>query len=150
MAGVKFMLRYPRPQDIDTFEHLYQDEDVPIGDGLSSEYARTFEAFEKLYQDEHVPMMLDKLVGKTRFVATRVAGTSKGTRPPFYPVTEVYFPSLQALQACARFDGGRETEAHAVEISSGGTPLLLVAEEPTLIFGGTSVWDRLKALVSHK
>jgi hypothetical protein len=52
MAGVKFMLMYPRPQDIDTFEHLYQDEDVPIGDGLSSEYARTFEAFEKLYQEE--------------------------------------------------------------------------------------------------
>jgi hypothetical protein len=44
MAGVKFVLMYPRPQDIDTFEHLYQDEDVPIGDGLSSEYAGTFEA----------------------------------------------------------------------------------------------------------
>jgi hypothetical protein len=52
MAGVKFVLMYPRPQDIDTFEHLYQDEDVPIGDGLSSEYAGTFEAFEKLYQDD--------------------------------------------------------------------------------------------------
>ncbi|MGH8576000.1 MAG: hypothetical protein ACREXJ_03635 [Gammaproteobacteria bacterium] len=80
MAGVKFMLRYPH---IDTFEHLYQDEDVPIGDGLSSEYARTFEAFEKLYQEEHVPMMLDKLVGKTRFVATRdrpeVAQRNPGT-----------------------------------------------------------------------
>ncbi|MGH8480545.1 MAG: hypothetical protein ACREXK_13500, partial [Gammaproteobacteria bacterium] len=56
MAGVKFMLRYPH---IDTFEHLYQDEDLPIGDGLSSEYAGTFEAFEKLYQEEHVPMILD-------------------------------------------------------------------------------------------
>ena len=69
MAGVKSMLMYPRPQDID--EPLYQDENVPIGDGLSSEYARTFEAFEKLYQEEHVPMILDKLVGKTPFVATR-------------------------------------------------------------------------------
>ena len=71
MAGVKFVVMYPRPQDIETFEHLYQDEEVPIGDGLSSEYAGTFEAFEKLYQEEHVPMILDKLVGKTRFVATR-------------------------------------------------------------------------------
>ena len=56
----------PRPQDTDTFEHLYQDEEVPIGDGLSSEYAGTFEAFEKLYQEEHVPMILDKLVGTVR------------------------------------------------------------------------------------
>jgi hypothetical protein len=58
MAGVKFMVVYPRSQDIDTFEHVYQDEDVPIGDGLSSEYVATFEAFEKLYQEEHVPMIL--------------------------------------------------------------------------------------------
>jgi len=150
MAGVKFMVMYPRPQDIDTFEHLYQDEDVPIGDGLSSEYAGTFEAFEKLYQEEHVPMILDKLVGKTRFVATRVVGTSNGTRPPFYRIAEFYFPSLQTLQACAQSDGGRETVAHAVKISSGGTPLFLVAEERTLMFGGISVWDRLKALVFRR
>ena len=91
MAGVTFMLMYPRPQHIDTFEHLYQDEDVPIGDGLSSEYTRTFEAFEKLYQEEQVPMILDKLVGKPRFVATRDRspevvqrnpGTRRGGRHP--------------------------------------------------------------------
>ena len=79
MAGVKFMAMYPRPQDTDTFEHLYQDEEVPIGDGLSSEYAGIFEAFEKLYQDEPVPTILEELVGKTRFVATRVVGTSNGS-----------------------------------------------------------------------
>ncbi len=151
MAGVKFMVMYPRPQDTDTFEHLYQDEEVPIGDGLSSEYAGTFEAFEKLYQEEPVPTILDKLVGKTRFVATTVVGTSNGTRPPFYRIAEVYFPSLEVLRACAQSDGGRETVAHAIKISSGGTPLFLVAEEVTLImFGGISVWDRLKALVSRR
>jgi hypothetical protein len=148
MAGVKFVLMYPRPQDIDTFEHLYQDEDVPIGDGLSSEYAGTFEAFEKLYQDEHVPMILDKLFG--RLVATRVVGTSNGARPPFYRIAEIYFTSFDALRACAQFAGGRETVDHAVKISSGGTPLFLVAEELTLMFGRPSVWDRLKALVSRR
>jgi uncharacterized protein (TIGR02118 family) len=148
MAGVKFVLMYPRPQDIDTFEHLYQDEDVPIGNGLSSEYAATFEAFEKLYQDEHVPMILDKLFG--RFVATRVVGTSNGARPPFYRIAEIYFTSFDALRACAQSAGGRETVDHAVKISSGGTPLFLVAEELTLMFGRPSVWDRLKALVSRR
>jgi len=148
MAGAKFMVMYPRPQDTDTFEHLYQDEDVPIGDGLSSEYFGTFVAFEKLYQEEHVPMILDKLVGKTRFVATKVVGTLNGTRPPFYRIAEVYFPSLQALQACAESAGGKETVAHAVKISSGGTPVFLVAEEQTFTFGGSSVLERLKTLVS--
>lgn len=44
---------------------------MAAGDGLSSEYARSFETFEKLYQEEHVPMIFEKLVGKTRLVATR-------------------------------------------------------------------------------
>ncbi len=42
MAGVKFVVIYPRPTDID--------------------------AFEKLYQVEHVPMAVEKLVGKTRMM----------------------------------------------------------------------------------
>jgi uncharacterized protein (TIGR02118 family) len=122
MAVVKFMVMYPRPQDI--------------------------EAFEKLYQEEHVPMAVEKLLGKTKLVATKVVATPDGTPPPFYRIAEVYFPSLEALQACAQSDGGKETLAHAVKISSGGDPIFLVAEEQTFTFGSSSLWDRLKALVS--
>ena len=122
MAVVKFMVMYPRPQDV--------------------------EAFEKLYQEEHVPMAVEKLLGKTKFVATKVVATPDGTPPPFYRIAEVYFPSLKALQACAQSDGGKETLAHAVKISSGGAPIFLVAEEQTFTFGSSSLWDRLKALVS--
>jgi hypothetical protein len=32
MADVKLMVMYPRPQDMETFDHLYQDEDVAAGD----------------------------------------------------------------------------------------------------------------------
>lgn len=148
MAGVKFMVMYPRPRDIDAFEKLYQDELVPIGDGLSSEYAITFEAFEKLYQEEHVPMVVEKLIGKTRFVSTKIVSTLNGTRLPFYRIAEVYFPSLEVLQACAESQGGKETLAHAVQISSGGAPTFLVAEQQTFNFGGSSLWQRLKAVVS--
>ena len=122
MAVVKFMVMYPRPQDI--------------------------EAFEKLYQEEHVPIAVQKLLGKTKLVATKVVATPDGTPPPFYRIAEVYFPSLEALQACAQSDGGKETIAHAVKISSGGAPIFLVAEEQTFTFGSSSLWDRLKALVS--
>jgi len=109
MAGVKLLVIYPRPKDI--------------------------AVFEKLYQEEHVPMAVDKLAGKTKFVATKVLATPDGTLPPFYRVAEVHFPSLEALQACAQSAGGKETVAHAVKISSGGAPIFLVAEEQTFMFG---------------
>ncbi|MFZ0496642.1 MAG: EthD family reductase [Methylocella sp.] len=109
MAGVKLVVIYPRPKDI--------------------------AVFEKLYQEEHVPMAVDKLAGKTKFVATKVLATPDGTPPPFYRIAEVHFPSLEALQACAQSAGGKETVAHAVKISSGGAPIFLVAEEQTFMFG---------------
>ena len=46
MAGVKFIVFYPRPTDI--------------------------EDFEKVYQKDHVPMAVAKLGGKTKFGATKV------------------------------------------------------------------------------
>ena len=122
MSDVKLIVIYPRPKDI--------------------------EAFEKLYQEEHVPMAVEKLSGKTKFVATKVVATPDGTPSPFYRIAEVYFPSLQALQACAESAGGQETVAHAIKISSGGTPVFLVAEEQTFTFGGSSVLERMKTLVS--
>lgn len=107
MSGAKFVVLYPRPKDV--------------------------VAFEKVYQKEHVPMAVEKLVGKTKFVATKVVGSPQGT-PPYYRIAEIYFPSMQALQACAASEGGKETIAHAVKISSGGAPTFLVAEEETFTF----------------
>jgi uncharacterized protein (TIGR02118 family) len=107
MPGVKIVVLYPRPKDI--------------------------EAFEKLYTEEHVPMAVEKMVGKTKIVATKVLASPQGT-PPFYRVAEVHFPSREALDACVVSPGGKETVAHAVRISSGGPPTFLIAEEETFTF----------------
>jgi len=107
MAGVKLMVMYPQPKDV--------------------------AAFEKLYQTEHVPMAVGKLAGKTRFVATKVIASPQGVAP-FYRVAEVYFPSMEALQACAASEGGKETIAHAGKISSGGPPVMMIAEEESFNF----------------
>ena len=107
MAAVKFMVIYPRPKDI--------------------------EAFEKVYQEKHVPMAVEKLLGKTKFVATKVLGSPQGT-PPFYRIAEIHFPSMEALQTCAASQGAKETLAHAASISTGGNPIFLVAEEETFTF----------------
>jgi uncharacterized protein (TIGR02118 family) len=94
------------------------------------------DAFEKVYQDEHVPLAAAKLGGKTKIVATKIVGSQQGN-PPFYRVAEVYFPSMQALEACAASEGGQEALAHAVKISWGGAPIFLVAEEETITFDRT-------------
>ncbi len=78
MAGVKLIVQYPRPKDID--------------------------AFEKVYQNEHVPMAVAKLAGKTRIVANKVVASPQGV-PAFYRIAEIHFPSMQALQACAESAG---------------------------------------------
>ena len=101
------MVIYPRPKDI--------------------------EAFEKVYQEKHVPMAVEKMIGKTKFVATKVLSSPQGT-PPFYRVAEIYFPTIEALQTCAASEGAKETLAHAASISTGGKPIFLVAEEETFIF----------------
>jgi len=107
MSEVKFTVIYPTPTDIETFE--------------------------KLYQEEHVPMAIEKLAGKSRFVASKVVGSPQG-KAPFYRIAEIYFPSMAALEACAASEGGRETVAHAVQISSGGAPLFLISESETFQF----------------
>lgn len=107
MADVKLVVMYPRPKEV--------------------------HAFEKIYQAEHVPLAVAKLGGKSKIVATKVLGSPQGI-PPFYCIAEVYFPSMQALEACASSEGGKAALAHAVKISSGGTPIFLVAEEQTFTF----------------
>ena len=104
---VKLVVIYPRPDDI--------------------------EAFETVYNRDHVPMAVAKLAGKTKIVASKIVGSPQGT-PPFHRIAEIHFPSMEALQACAASDGGKQTIANAVAISSGGAPIFLVAEEQVFVF----------------
>jgi uncharacterized protein (TIGR02118 family) len=107
MATAKLIVMYPLPKDVN--------------------------AFEAVYQSEHVPLAVAKLKGKTKLVATKVLGSPQGV-PGFYRIAEVHFPSMAALEACAASEGGKETLANAVKISTGGSPIFLVAEEETFDF----------------
>ena len=107
MKSVKLMVAYPQPKDAS--------------------------AFERIYQQEHVPMAIAKLHGKTKMVATKILQSPQG-EPQFYCVAEVHFPSMEVLQQCAESTGGRETLAHSAKISSGGPPVIMIAEEETFTF----------------
>lgn len=85
-------------------------------------------AFERAYRDEHLPYAGPRLKGATGVVSKRVAGPS-GAGSAFHAVSDITFPSLEALQACAASEGGKQALAHAASISSGGPPVILVVTD---------------------
>jgi hypothetical protein len=78
-------------------------------------------------------MAVEKLAGKTKIVASKIVGSGRGT-PKFHRVAEIHFPTMKALEACAASEGGKQTIANAVAISSGGEPIFLVAEDEVFVF----------------
>ena len=107
MPGAKIVAIFPRPTDS--------------------------EAFEKQYLDEHIPLAAAKLQGQTKIVMTKGVDTPQGPAP-FHRLAEVHFPSMEALQACMAAPATAEVVAHAFTISTGGPPMLFVAEEETVTF----------------
>lgn len=109
MPGAKVIVLYPAPRDVN--------------------------AFERAYTQDHAPMVTPQTFkGMTKFVASKVVGTPDGKAAPFYRIAELHFPSMEVLQAAAASSPAQHAVAHAVSISSGGSPIFLVAEEETRHF----------------
>ena len=103
MPGVKIVVIYPYPTNV--------------------------EEFENVYVNEHLPLAAKNFKGMSRFVGTKVLAATDGSQPPFYRIAELHFPTMEALQESASSPDAKEAVAHAFEISSGGAPIMLVAEE---------------------
>jgi uncharacterized protein (TIGR02118 family) len=88
------------------------------------------QAFARAYREEHLPYAGPRLAGALGVTSQRV--TAPGGNSPYHALSDVTFPTLAALQACAASAGGREALAHAASISTGGAPLLLVATDDLL------------------
>ncbi len=85
-------------------------------------------AFERAYREEHLPYAGPRLAGATGVATRRVAGPGFAP-PPYHWVSDVSFPTLDALKACAMSEGGKEALAHATRISTGGAPTFIVLED---------------------
>jgi uncharacterized protein (TIGR02118 family) len=81
--------------------------------------------FDRAYREEHLPYAGPRLVGATSVKTQRVVGPGFAP-PPYHLMSDVSFPTLDALKACAASESGKEALAHAASISSGGTPMLMV------------------------
>ena len=85
--------------------------------------------FERRYHSEHAPMVVQKIPGLKKFLAAQVLGTPAGAVAPYQRVAELYFDSIESLQTAMASAGGQATVAHAMEISTGGPPVVLIAED---------------------
>jgi uncharacterized protein (TIGR02118 family) len=109
MAGAKIVVLYPAPRDVKTFE--------------------------RAYTQDHVPMVTaQNFKGLKKFVASKIVGTADGSPSPFYRIAELHFSSMEALQAAAASPSAQKVVAHAGAISSGGKPVVMVAEEESKNF----------------
>jgi len=84
--------------------------------------------FDRAYREEHLPYAGPKLEGATGVVTQRVVGPAFAP-PPYHLMSDVSFPTLEALKACAGSEGGKAALAHAASISSGGAPTLVVVTD---------------------
>jgi len=103
MANVKLIIQYPHPHDVYAFDHSYKEE--------------------------HMPLLSEKLDGKTKVVTTTALPHAHHILPAYHRSAEIYFPTMEALLASTQSDAGKEVLAHAAEISTGGAPNFIIAEE---------------------
>lgn len=89
--------------------------------------------FERLYTREHVPMIEDKLKGITRLVLTKVLSSPQG-KVSAYRLAEVHFSTMEDLQKATESESGKEVIAHAIKISTGGAPIMLICTDETFVY----------------
>jgi uncharacterized protein (TIGR02118 family) len=85
-------------------------------------------AFDRAYREEHLPYAGPRLKGALGVTTQRVVGPSFAP-PPYHLMSDVSFPDLDTLKACATSAGGKEALQHAASISSGGAPVVMVVTE---------------------
>jgi uncharacterized protein (TIGR02118 family) len=83
------------------------------------------ESFEKAYREEHLPLAGPKLTGALGVATSRIVGPAFAP-PSYHFMSDVSFPTIEALKACAGSTGGQEALQHAASISTGGAPLVMV------------------------
>lgn len=81
--------------------------------------------FDRAYREEHLPFAGPRLEGATGVETTRVVGPDFAP-PAYHLISDVSFPTIEALKRCAQSSEGQEALAHAASISSGGAPTILV------------------------
>jgi uncharacterized protein (TIGR02118 family) len=87
-------------------------------------------AFDRDYREKHLPYAGPRLMasGALGVESQKVVGPASAP-PPYHWMSDVSFPTIEALKACATSAGGQEALAHAASISTGGAPVVMAMVE---------------------
>ena len=81
-------------------------------------------AFDDYYESTHLPLA-DKMPYVRRAEIAKALPGPDGSRPPFYRVTEVYYDSLEDLQASNESPEGEATRADVENYATGGVTIFV-------------------------
>jgi hypothetical protein len=71
--------------------------------------------------------------GITRLVLTKVLSSPQG-KVSAYRMAEVHFSTLDDLNKAVESDAGKQVIAHALKISTGGPPIILICTDETFVY----------------
>ena len=81
-------------------------------------------AFDEHYTSTHVPLV-HKIPNLRRFEAGKILGTPDGSEAPFYHLAELWFDSVEELQAAMGSPEGQAAGADVATCASGGAKLMI-------------------------
>lgn len=81
-------------------------------------------AFDAHYAGTHVPLV-EKIPNLRRFEAGKILGTPDGSAAPFYWLAELWFDSVEDLQAGMGSSEGQAAGADVATFASGGATLMI-------------------------
>ena len=86
------------------------------------------ETFEQYYAHTHLPLA-SKMQGITRLELTRFGPGPDGTKPAYYRMAELYFPSEDQLQTTLGSAEGQAAVADLSNFATGGVTILVGSVE---------------------
>ncbi|MBX5475599.1 MAG: EthD family reductase [Clostridia bacterium] len=76
------------------------------------------EEFERLYRETHLPLAR-QMPGLRRMELSRFTGVPGGGDPPYYRMAELYFDSMDALNASMASEPSREAAKNLMSFAKG-------------------------------
>ena len=81
-------------------------------------------AFDRYYRETHIPIA-QKIPDVQKFEAGKVLGTPSGDKAPYYYQAELWFTSMEQLQASFASEGGRAATDDLPKFATGGVTIFI-------------------------
>lgn len=130
------MVLYPAPKDRALFDRQYKEEHLPLAKNLGAKLFRMNKVASTIPRRLARPVLNALL--KSRLVPDKVISVlfpyidliraSTGEGAPYYLTAELHFDDLASLETAAGSDAAKEAIGHAMKISTGGAPALMILE----------------------